>query len=91
MHVRNARLATLALATALFVAGCGGKTDAPAATAGNEATPAATEGAQKISAEITGAGASFIYPLMARWSTDYNKATGAKINYQSIGSGGGIA
>ena len=91
MHVRNARLATLALATAFFAAACGGKTDAPAATAGTEGAAATAEGAQKISAEITGAGASFIYPLMARWSTDYNKATGAKINYQSIGSGGGIA
>ena len=91
MHVRNARLATLALATAFSAAACGGKTDAPAATAGTEGAAATGEGAQKISAEITGAGASFIYPLMARWSTDYNKATGAKINYQSIGSGGGIA
>ena len=42
-------------------------------------------------AEITGAGATFIYPLLSKWSDDYNKATGAKINYQSIGSGGGIA
>ncbi|MDQ3288499.1 MAG: phosphate ABC transporter substrate-binding protein PstS [Pseudomonadota bacterium] len=42
-------------------------------------------------AEITGAGATFIYPLLAKWSADYNEATGHKINYQSIGSGGGIA
>ena len=77
MHVRNARLATLTLATALFTAACGGKTDVPAATVGAEGAAAPAEGAQKISAEITGAGASFIYPLMARWSTDYNKATGA--------------
>lgn len=41
--------------------------------------------------EITGAGATFIYPLLSKWSADYNKATGNKINYQSIGSGGGIA
>ena len=40
---------------------------------------------------ITGAGATFIYPLLSKWSADYNKATGIKINYQSIGSGGGIA
>jgi phosphate transport system substrate-binding protein len=40
---------------------------------------------------VTGAGASFIYPVMSKWSADYNKATGKKINYQSIGSGGGIA
>src|SRR5688500_17297430 len=41
--------------------------------------------------DITGAGATFIYPLLAKWSADYNKATGTKVNYQSIGSGGGIA
>jgi phosphate transport system substrate-binding protein len=42
-------------------------------------------------AEITGAGASFVYPAMSKWSADYNKATKNKVNYQSIGSGGGIA
>ena len=42
-------------------------------------------------AEITGAGASFVFPTMSKWSADYNAATGHRINYQSIGSGGGIA
>jgi phosphate transport system substrate-binding protein len=42
-------------------------------------------------ADVTGAGASFVYPVMSKWSADYNKATGQQINYQSIGSGGGIA
>ena len=42
-------------------------------------------------ADITGAGASFVYPAMSKWSSDYNKATKNKVNYQSIGSGGGIA
>lgn len=42
-------------------------------------------------ADITGAGATFIYPLLSKWSADYSQATGNKINYQSIGSGGGIA
>src|SRR5690606_7170024 len=42
-------------------------------------------------ADVTGAGASFIYPVMTRWSADYASATGRKVNYQSIGSGGGIA
>jgi len=40
--------------------------------------------------EITGAGASFPAPIYAKWASDYNKATGIKVNYQSIGSGGGI-
>jgi len=40
--------------------------------------------------EITGAGASFPAPIYSKWAADYNKATGVKVNYQSIGSGGGI-
>ncbi len=41
-------------------------------------------------AEITGAGASFPAPIYAKWADGYRKATGNKVNYQSIGSGGGI-
>ncbi len=41
--------------------------------------------------EITGAGSTFVYPLLAKWSDDYSRQSGVKINYQSIGSGGGIA
>ena len=41
--------------------------------------------------DVTGAGASFIYPVMSKWSADYKNATGKQVNYQSIGSGGGIA
>ena len=41
-------------------------------------------------AEITGAGASFPAPLYSKWADAYNKASGNRINYQSIGSGGGI-
>ncbi len=44
-----------------------------------------------FAAEITGAGATFVFPAMSRWSSDYNAATQVKVNYQSIGSGGGIA
>ena len=42
-------------------------------------------------ADVTGAGASFIFPVMSKWSADYSAATGNRVNYQSIGSGGGIA
>src|SRR5690606_5137056 len=41
--------------------------------------------------DATGAGASFVYPAVSKWSADYRDATGKQINYQSIGSGGGIA
>ena len=41
-------------------------------------------------AEVTGAGASFPAPVYAKWADAYNKATGNRVNYQSIGSGAGI-
>lgn len=41
-------------------------------------------------AEVTGAGSTFVYPVLSRWADSYKKETGASINYQSIGSGGGI-
>ena len=40
--------------------------------------------------EATGAGASFPAPLYSKWAADYNKATGVKINYQSVGSSAGL-
>lgn len=43
-----------------------------------------------MAAEITGAGASFPAPIYAKWAEAYQTATGNKVNYQSIGSGGGI-
>ena len=41
--------------------------------------------------QITGAGATFPYPIYSKWSDVYSQKTGVKLNYQSIGSGGGIA
>src|SRR3990172_12011126 len=43
-----------------------------------------------LAADITGAGATFPYPIYAKWADAYKKATGVGMNYQSIGSGGGI-
>lgn len=43
-----------------------------------------------LAADITGAGATFPYPIYAAWAQEYKKATGNGLNYQSIGSGGGI-
>src|SRR5437870_3361873 len=40
--------------------------------------------------DVTGAGATFPAPLYAKWADAYNKATGVRINYQSVGSGAGI-
>jgi len=51
---------------------------------------AATIGFGAQAAEINGAGATFPYPIYAKWAEAYAAKTGVKINYQSIGSGGGI-
>ena len=54
-----------------------------AAIAAAVATPA-------LAVDITGAGATFPYPVYAKWADAYRKETGVGLNYQSIGSGGGI-
>ncbi|EPJ87916.1 MULTISPECIES: phosphate ABC transporter substrate-binding protein PstS [Pseudomonas] len=41
--------------------------------------------------DVTGAGSSFVFPVISKWSQDYSKTADNRINYQSIGSGGGIA
>ena len=50
----------------------------------------AAKGGSSGSVDLTGAGATFPYPLYSKWFADYASATGVRINYQSIGSGGGI-
>jgi phosphate transport system substrate-binding protein len=54
------------------------------------ALAAATLATQAFAADITGAGATFPYPIYAKWADAYRKQTGVGLNYQSIGSGGGI-
>ncbi len=39
---------------------------------------------------LNGGGSTFVYPMMSKWASEYDKAKGTKVNYQSIGSGGGI-
>jgi len=51
---------------------------------------AATTATSAFATDITGAGATFPYPVYAKWADAYRKATGVGMNYQSIGSGGGI-
>jgi len=48
-------------------------------------------GAAAAATDITGAGSSFVYPVLSKWSAEFTTKTGSKVNYQSIGSGGGIA
>jgi phosphate transport system substrate-binding protein len=54
------------------------------------ALAAAFVAAPAAAADITGAGATFPYPIYAKWADAYKKSTGIGMNYQSIGSGGGI-
>jgi phosphate transport system substrate-binding protein len=54
------------------------------------AATAAASFAALAAVEINGAGATFPYPIYAKWAEAYAAKTGTKINYQSIGSGGGI-
>ena len=53
---------------------------------GNQSTAGQASGAQ-----VTGAGSSFVYPVLSAWAADYEKQGGTSINYQSIGSGAGIS
>ena len=49
-----------------------------------------SNGDVRIRRQISGAGATFPYPIYAKWADMYKKETGLGLNYQSIGSGGGI-
>ena len=70
---------TLAVAAvALLAAACGTKS-------GNQASQGSS------AAQITGAGSTFVYPVLSAWAADYQKQSGTSVNYQSIGSGGGIS
>ena len=53
-------------------------------------TSAMVASSSAMAVDITGAGATFPYPIFAKWAETYKQATGVGMNYQSIGSGGGI-
>lgn len=52
---------------------------------------AANGGSSANSTAITGAGSSFVYPVLSAWANDYSSKTGTQVNYQSVGSGAGIS
>ena len=58
--------------------------------ANQPSTASSTSTSSGQSVDLTGAGATFPYPLYSKWFSTYANLTGVKINYQSIGSGGGI-
>ncbi|HEX9382096.1 MAG TPA: phosphate ABC transporter substrate-binding protein PstS, partial [Gemmatimonadaceae bacterium] len=57
---------------------------------GSNSSAASSTASSGGGADLTGAGATFPYPIYSKWFSDYANATGIKINYQSIGSGGGV-
>jgi phosphate transport system substrate-binding protein len=77
---------TAALLTATIFMGCGGN--------GNKSATDSTKQSPVVSAgdsnTLLGAGSTFVYPLFSKLFAAYDKETGVKVNYQSIGSGGGI-
>jgi phosphate transport system substrate-binding protein len=73
-----------ALVVAVAAAACGGSGDQKTASGAPNASSTSS------GADLTGAGATFPYPIYSKWFADYAAKTGVKINYQSIGSGGGI-
>lgn len=66
----------LVVLAVIIVAGCAPRRETTTRTSGT--------------VQITGAGSTFVNPIMSRWSSEYEKMTGVQVNYQSIGSGGGI-
>lgn len=89
-------LLALSLASLLALTACGGQKTQPTE---QQVSPAQVELQQKsqayknlqnVSMSMTGAGASFPAPLYSKWSAEFYTATGGQVNYQSIGSSGGI-
>ncbi|MDH5821516.1 phosphate ABC transporter substrate-binding protein PstS [Luteimonas sp. RD2P54] len=91
MQIKRTPALVLSTVLALGLAACGGDGDGAQSVGPTAASATGADSDDRVDVQITGAGATFIYPLLSRWSDDYSRATGARINYQSIGSGGGIA
>jgi len=75
----------MAILVSVVMAGC---TATPTTAPATPGVPVTTP-SQPVN--LNGAGATFPYPLYSKWFDEYNKLTGVQINYQSIGSGGGIS
>jgi phosphate transport system substrate-binding protein len=84
------RLIASSFATALLVAACGGASTPPASSGGNPCSVPVTGTCSEEAQALTGAGATFPAVIYTKWVEEYNKVTGVQINYQAVGSGGGI-
>ena len=102
VSVRLRGLVAIGALSGLIAAACGGATTIPApsapaasgaASAATAASPCAVPVTRKCPDEatsLTGAGATFPAVIYTKWVDEYEKLTGVRVNYQSIGSGGGI-
>ncbi|UOO81597.1 phosphate ABC transporter substrate-binding protein PstS [Uruburuella testudinis] len=84
------RTLTAALITAFAVAACGGSDNSAPATQQEAASATSAAAGEQVSLDVTGAGASFPQPIYVQWAQAYQGETGGRINYQSIGSSGGV-
>ena len=80
--VKRLCILTLLVAFGALAVGCGSSStgSSPAVSIGNNATVH----------RLNGGGSTFVFPMMSKWASEYDKAKGVKVNYVSIGSGGGI-
>ncbi|MHB1459931.1 MAG: phosphate ABC transporter substrate-binding protein PstS [Armatimonadota bacterium] len=76
MQTTGLRLPAICALATLLIAGCAPKQN--------------SQGSNASGQTVVGAGSTFVYPIMAKWSQDYSASNGLKVDYQSIGSGGGI-
>ena len=85
-----ARIRFSSILLGLAAMGCGGDLQKSPQAAPGSSAAAAPGGTSGGGADLTGAGATFPNPIYTKWFDAYAKQTGVRINYQSIGSGGGI-
>ena len=99
MSHKHTRIAAAIVALAVVTAGCSSSATTASIAGSPTATPRAsaagtpdgnTYRCSKGDGQLNGAGATFIYPLLSKMAGEYNAKCSVKINYQSIGSGGGV-
>lgn len=88
MPLVAAGLAIIVLA--LVATACGGASPTPTPTTSPGNIPTPTPSGSQSTIRLNGAGATFPFPLYSKWFDEYAKFSNTQVNYQSIGSGGGI-
>jgi len=76
---------------ALGAAACGSSDESPSGGGGGSSSASSSSGGAKLSGTINGAGATFPQPVYTEWAARFKESVGPTVNYQGVGSGGGIA